>query len=182
MTLPQVSTFGAAESALSGAAPADNLSTYLLPDLNEFKEFVKKAAREQRRLESQNSSRLILPGCEQNSNQDSNCVKSIRPSTTSMSATSEVWGDPRNGRSFELTPSGCAFYQVKAGETLKAIIGDVLSESRKQDSSFIVNYESTRKAMNDILMFNNISDPDLIEPDSTLIIPSNLVPLAKRAA
>ncbi|CAN5529181.1 hypothetical protein BH10CYA1_BH10CYA1_32680 [soil metagenome] len=162
MTLPQVASFDSNASVYDAPSQAEHLAS-LLPSLNDFKEFVKNAAREQRKLESLNESRYIQSS-------------KLNPDTC------DTWGDPHNGRRFELTPSGCAFYQFKAGETLTSVVTDLLTECQKSDSSLPVTYETTRSAIRQILVFNNISDPDLIEPNSQLIIPSSLVPSAKRAA
>lgn len=157
MTLPPVAGFDSAASVYDATEhPAS-----LLPSLTDFKEFVKLAAREQRKIEQRSDA---------------------SPTRPLNADTSETWGHPHNGRQFEVTPSGCAFYKFKAGETLRSVVTDLLTECQKSDSSVSVTYETTRNAISDILAFNNISDADLVEPDSQLIIPSTLVPAAKRAA
>ncbi len=164
MTLPQVAGLNSAIFPLGGSfaesATAEDLAS-LLPTVSNFKTFVKKVAREQRRVDD---------------SRRSDGINSVWQETL------ESWGDPRNRRCFERTASGCAFYEFRTGETLRSVVMDLLVECKKSYPSICHDYQAIRSAMQDILTFNNLSDPDFISPGSKLMIPSSLVPVPKFAA
>ncbi len=161
--LPPVAGFDSAIVAVTATVePAEECES-LLPSLQSFRSFVAKTAREQR---------------QRNLDSDTGILQ-----TSAGSSGDEVWGDPKNGRRFERAANGCAVYEFRAGETLRSVVTDLLTEARKNDDATTpVDYQHIRQASAQILAYNNLSDPDFIDPGSKLVIPPSLVPSAKRAA
>lgn len=163
--LPPVANFDSTASVCDMSTQTTNMEhlATLLPSLDDFKQSVRMLARQYRNTESFTDKQANF------ANPESSCM--------------EQWGNPRNGRKFERTPSGCAFYEFRPGETLGAVARDLIDECKKNNPSLgQIDYEATRIAVQDILAFNNISDADFIEPGSKLIIPSSLVPVRGRVA
>ncbi len=132
----------------------------LLPSLSSLRSQVAKAAQQQRQADQASLNKW--PGA--------------------MSRAVDVWGDPRNGRSFNVQGDGSASYEFRTGETLRAVVIDLLSECKKTDSSIATDYPSIRAASNQILSFNGIADADLINAGAKIVIPQSLVPSRKLSA
>ena len=160
--LPPVAAFDSAIVAVpSPVEPADECDG-LLPSLQSLRSFVATTAREQRQRNLANDAGILQ--------------------TSPSNSGGEVWGDPKNGRRFERAANGCAVYEFRAGETLRSVVTDLLTEARKHGATTPVDYQHIRQASAQILDYNNLSDPDFIDSGSKLLIPPSLVPSPKRAA
>lgn len=167
MTLPQVASIAAAYMPETRPESESTESTggldlaHLLPSRIELRSFLAKVALQERTKETDESN--------------------LRFSNTNSASTPiEIWGDVRNGRRFERTPNGCAEYEFRSGETLRAVVTDLLTECQKNGSGMGLDYESVRSAMSAIMIYNNISDPDFVPTGSKLVIPASIVPGKKR--
>lgn len=160
--LPPVAAFDSAIVAVPAPVEPAEEGDGLLPSLQSFRSFVATTAREQRQRNFASDAGILQ--------------------TSLSNSGDEVWGDPKNGRRFERAANGCAVYEFRAGETLRSVVTDLLTEARKHGASTPVDYQHIRQASAQIVAYNNLSDPDFIDPGSKLVIPPSLVPSSKRAA
>ncbi|CAN5330641.1 hypothetical protein BH11CYA1_BH11CYA1_44270 [soil metagenome] len=157
------SDFSVESSILHGAHETATDFGNLLPSLANFRSQVAKVARQQRRADE------IAPA-------------KLPSSVVVGLGETNVWGDPRNGRSFCLQADGSAAYEFRAGETLRAVVIDLLSECQKTASATVIDFPTIRAVSGQILSYNGIADADLINAGASIGIPSHLVPKKKFSA
>ncbi len=94
---------------------------------------------------------------------------------------SEIWGERRNARMFRHTATGWQ-YEFRSGETLSAVVADILRERQKTDASVCVDYATISSASKEFLAYNNIEDADLLDGGARLLVPPSLAPRIQSAA
>ncbi|CAN5528639.1 hypothetical protein BH10CYA1_BH10CYA1_32620 [soil metagenome] len=160
--LPEVAVFDSALVRLPANSESQEApqGSGLFESLQSLRSFVQTESRKERQREAANPCNLI--------------------ESSKTHAPGLVWGE--HGRRFELTANGCARYDFRSCETLRSVVTDLISACQKSDHSVLVNYATIRSACAEILAYNNIDDPDLIEAGSELLIPSSLVPRSRNMA
>ncbi len=88
----------------------------------------------------------------------------------------EYWGNINHSRRFHTDSDGSVCYEFRSGDTITAVVTDLLLELKKVDARVAVNYQSVRQTALILMAHNQIKDADLITSGAKLNIPIALTP------